>query len=247
LVLGGQPARYEKPQIRQMVFFGGSASARYNVFAIHEGRPIILAFDYWLLHRNRLGADSWALAQEIVDSFKYLDPVEARAKVTYTFESAGFALDVPADVWRPNGDRSAYVAYLTRWTRLTAYPMHVDVRRGDGSGQVIMCEEPAGPWERCGIAHASSLRQLEAAVAIQPVSDHGVGPPSSKRAETILDGERAILIEIKAYEYPARGSQTLAYIIAMHDGRPWVIRLWSGTDSLGGAVDEVLDGFRFLD
>jgi hypothetical protein len=39
----------------------------------------------------------------------------------------------------------------------------------------------------------------------------------------------------------------LAYIIAMHDGRPWVIRLWSGTDSLGGAVDEVLDGFRFLD
>jgi hypothetical protein len=121
------------------------------------------------------------------------------------------------------------------------------VWRGDNLDQFITCERPAGPWERCRIAHARSLRQLEAAVAIDPSPDDGVAWVSSSRQISRLDGERAVVIRVNAYEYPAQGGLARAYILAMHDGRPWFIRLWTSADSLGTAGDEVLEGFHFTD
>jgi hypothetical protein len=98
----------------------------------------------------------------------------------------------------------------------------------------------------CRSATATTLDDLEAAVAIQPVDDHGVGPPTPVIDSVVLDGQPARLIHIQAYEYPARGGQVVAYLIAVHDGRPFVIRLWTDRNELAG-VDEVLAGFRFGD
>jgi hypothetical protein len=72
MAFGGEPARYERPKPSNICL--GCPGTRYHVFAFHRGQPVVLAFDYWPLRFNRLGADNaWTLAQEIVDSFRFLD------------------------------------------------------------------------------------------------------------------------------------------------------------------------------
>jgi hypothetical protein len=243
MAIGGEPARYERPI--PIATCLGCPSTSYTVFAIHEGRPIVLAFDYWLLRLNRMGVDSWAIAQEIIDSLRFFAENEGETLARFPFPNVGFALELPSARWRAGADNGAFSAHLTRYVPGSTHTAGVTVWRGDNLGQFVTCERPAGPWERCRIAHARSLRQLEAAVAINPSADNGVGRVSWSREISRLDGERAVIMRINAYEYPAQGGQALAYILAIHDGRPWFIRLWTSEDTLGGSVDEVLNGFHF--
>jgi hypothetical protein len=46
---------------------------------------------------------------------------------------------------------------------------------------------------------------------------------------------------------PARGAQHLAYIVAVRDGRPYLIRIWTPSQAKVLFIDEVIDAFRFTD
>ena len=62
--------------------------------------------------------------------------------------------------------------------------------------------------------------------------------------ESTLDGQPAVIIRVAAFQPVASGGQWLAYILAVHDGRPYVLRLWNpNSDSL--RLDNIQAGFRF--
>jgi hypothetical protein len=121
----------------------------------------------------------------------------------------------------------------------------LSVRVGDATGSFVTCLGAAGPWEECAVRTATTLGELEAAMAVELVLDHGIGPPVVTTESATLDGEAATVVLVNAYEYPANGGQWLGYILAVHDGRPYVVRAWNREhDRLG--LTEVLSGFRFL-
>ena len=70
-LLDGGPARIEYVAIHSNCL--GCPGAKYHVFALRDGRPIVLAFDYWNLRFDRLGANTAARFDEIVASFRFLD------------------------------------------------------------------------------------------------------------------------------------------------------------------------------
>ena len=43
---------------------------RYQVFTFHNGRPVVLSFDYWTIAFERLQTDYVA---EIIESFRFSD------------------------------------------------------------------------------------------------------------------------------------------------------------------------------
>jgi hypothetical protein len=109
--------------------------------------------------------------------------------------------------------------------------------RGRADGTIGTCRTPADYWETCRTIHARSLDELVAGFDTRLLGH---------RRELQLDGEPAVVLEYQAQERPARGIQALAYILAMHFGRPYAVRLWSSTEIAIGRVDDVVAGFRFL-
>jgi hypothetical protein len=66
----GDPGRFEHPQpINNCLGCPG----KYHVYTIHDGRPVILSFDWWNIRFGRLG-DGRALVGTILDSFQLLEP-----------------------------------------------------------------------------------------------------------------------------------------------------------------------------
>ncbi len=117
---------------------------------------------------------------------------------------------------------------------------------GDKKGRIVTCERPAGPWEQCRTVAAKTLDELVASVLPAPIDDHGVPPPTPGADATTLGGEPAVIVRTPAYEYPAQGGQEVVYIVAMHDGRPYIVRIWTSEDQATD-LDSVIAGFRFTD
>jgi hypothetical protein len=131
---------------------------------------------------------------------------------------------------------------------LIAGLQQLTVTVGDAKGRIVTCERPAGPWELCREVRAQTLDELADAVQPAPIADHGVGPPSGVRDAGTLDGEPSVVTRIQAYEYPARSGQMLAYIAAMHAGRPYLVRIWTSANELRrGTLESIIAGFRFTD
>ena len=66
--LGGEPARIESLKIPRK--FVSGPPAWYCVYAIHDGRPYVLAFDYWSIRYTPFFA---ARVDKIIASFKFID------------------------------------------------------------------------------------------------------------------------------------------------------------------------------
>jgi hypothetical protein len=66
--LGGEPARIESLTIPRKYVAG--PPAWYCVYAIHDGRPYLLAFDYWSIRYTPFFA---ARADKIIASFEFID------------------------------------------------------------------------------------------------------------------------------------------------------------------------------
>ena len=227
--VGGAPARF----IHREVADDSGRRTYYAAYGLRDGRPVVLAFDV------PSGIVTLAGIEEIVASFTFADAPPS-GDATFSAPEGGFALSLPDELWREGSGPDPSALYLRR------NQTQVALRWGDAAGRIQTCDEPAGPWEVCRVTTGTSLEELATAVAIEPVADHGVGPPVPTTDNTVLDDEPAMLIQIQAYEYPARGGQIVAYVIAMHDGRPLIIRFWTPADTLDG-VDELLAGFRFED
>ena len=227
--IGGVPSRF----IHREVAEDAGPRTYYAAFGLRDGRPIVLAFDV------PSGIVTLAGIEEIVASFMFADAPPS-GDVTFSAPEGGFALSLPDETWRAGSGPDPSALYLRRDSTQVA------LRWGDAAGRIQTCDKPAGPWEVCHLATATSLEELATAVAIEPVADHGVGPPVPTADNTVLDDEPALLIQIQAYEYPAHGGQVVAYVITMHEGRPLIVRFWTSADTLDG-VDELLAGFRFDD
>ena len=61
-----------------------------------------------------------------------------------------------------------------------------------------------------------------------------------------LGGEPSVVTRIQAYEYPAQSGQEVVYIVAMHAGRPVIVRIWT-SENEATDVESVIAGFRFVD
>jgi hypothetical protein len=124
------------------------------------------------------------------------------------------------------------IAQPANWGRASENGATIDASAGDAGNEVWTCR-----WSGytstdvpCMIEKASTLGELSIADG----------------QEVRVDGEPGMVRYFTAYEYPANGAQWLAYIVAVHEGRPFVIRIWNPkSDRL--FVDEILAGFRFTD
>ena len=62
----------------------------------------------------------------------------------------------------------------------------------------------------------------------------------------MLEGEPSVVTRIQAYEPPAHGGQEVVYIVAIHDGRPVIVRVHTSNDRVAD-LDSVIAGVRFVD
>ena len=117
---------------------------------------------------------------------------------------------------------------------------------GDKKGHVVTCERPAGPWEQCRTVTAKTLDDLIASVQPLAVEDGGIPPSPPKTDAVVLGGEPGAVTRIQAYQPEAQGGQEVVYIVAMHAGRPYIVRIWTSEDAATD-IDSVIAGFRFTD
>jgi hypothetical protein len=123
----------------------------------------------------------------------------------------------------------------------------ISIRAGDEVGRLLTCDDSAGPWENCDSVTATTLEDLAEAVGLTPTAEEGVDPVGPTRSVAVLDGEPAVVEEIEAYEHPARGGEFVTYISAIHENRPFLLRLWTPNNAgLPGEVGLLLENFRFL-
>ena len=219
--LGGEPAR--SMDIDDPV-------ARRYVVAMRGARPVAVLLD----------AGEWDVAPDVFDSmiesFAFIGVVLEPVADVFTTADGHVELGLPTP-WRQfSGDDDVFLAGDRRMT----------VRVGDENGTITTCDEPAGPWDQCREVTATTLDALADAVKPGPLDDHGIGPPTGLRDATTLDGEPAYLTRIQAYEYQAQGGQELVYIVAIHDGRPYIVRIHTTENELQG-VEQVIAGFKFVD
>jgi hypothetical protein len=245
-VLGGVPARVD------WISSGGTIWAplpafRYE-YTIHEGRPVVLAFDHWLTNCVDCGGQfrlTSSVLEEIIGSFEFLDgfgepPPTVGEELVFPEAGVAFALV---------GALRDVVAIDRSTIEISGGRQEAVVLIGNDDGQVRTCTRSAGPWEECRVITADSIEDLVS--AIRPRSgeadDHGVRVPGNVATAAIqLGGEEATSITIEDYEYPARGGETIRYVLAMDDGRPIVLRLYSPVSEPMWMAD-FLATFRFLD
>ena len=255
--LDGEPAAVEK--IEALEFPASGAEFVTYVVAVHEGRPFIIRI--W----TPVGGIDNELP-DILDGFTFLlgaDPeqpdVEDGSR-TFTAADGSFEIHLPQE-WHAVAGPDPSALYLRNsdshlnpctpqlpgCTDYINQGTHLTIRAGGKEG-VVTCDAPAGPWEVCTTSRPRTLAELGRDIDLHPATDHGVSSSGGRRTETTLGGEPAILDELAAYEHPARGGQYVTYVAAMHDGRPFILRMWTGAESgLDPILPLVLEGFAFTD
>jgi hypothetical protein len=210
----------------------GLAVRRQVLIAIHDQRPVVLAFGL----RDGLPAH---VIEDMIEGFQFTAPPRSSSQVI-TSPDGRVAIALPHGWERVNRPDGLFLLAHGR-QRMT-------VRVGDENNRLVTCDEPSGPWEECLVIEATTLEDLAAATKPEPVNDGGVGgvPIITQTADT-LDGEPAVIWRLHGYEYPARGSEWLTYVVAIIDERPVLIRIWTPDESGIRDLDEVIEGFRLVD
>jgi hypothetical protein len=198
----------------------GYPGSRYHVYAIHDGRPIVLEFDYWLYEFGRLAPrdESWRLVESIVDSFEFTDSHEATpvpgAADLQTFRAPGdsFEIRLPAG-WgmRDGPDPTALYVAKDR--------IRMSIRVGDKDNRIQTCDATSSaPFESCSSITATTLEDLADGIAVSGGQHPHLGPNSAASA---LGGEAATSITVVSGVSPPVG---VLYVVAVHDGRPFIVR-----------------------
>ncbi len=126
--------------------------------------------------------------------------------------------------------------------------IELSIRTANEGGRISTCDTGAGPWETCRTLDAAiTSTDLADAIGLTPTPEEGIAPLGPVRTSMSLDGEPAAVISIEANEYPAKGAEFVKYVVAVHNGRPFIIRVW--TSGAGGIppAGELLGGFSFVD
>ena len=215
-LLGGVDARAFRSVWKVAMY---RISTRTSVFAIHDGRPIVLSFDV------EIGSPRM---DRIVETFRFLAPPESNDGVV-AWAEGGVSLTL-LDGWKVTASDASRI-------RLERGSQVLTIARGDDEGWIQPCTRPAGPFERCDPIPPTSLDEL--------VDQIGYG--WEPRTPVVLDGESAFKVSNEAQELLARGGQWVGYVVAMHDRRPYAIRLWTPVGTGNYLLQRVVAGFHFVD
>jgi hypothetical protein len=140
LTLDGEQARSESAGIGNNCL--GCPDAFFHVYAIHDGRPFVLAFDYWTVRFRTISTPEIDLnfspqtLDTILNSFRFLEPaaVEQPDVVdgvrTFVSSDGSFQLELPQD-WRLDRGTDWTALYLNRGVT------QLSVRAGDDRGSIL--------------------------------------------------------------------------------------------------------------
>lgn len=262
LLLGTDIGRFEKPGYNNPadIPYGlgpisqetanclGCPGMLYHAYTIHDGRPVVLAFDFWNIAFERISVDYLV---RMLESFRWLDEPAG----TGIFPGAGFSIRLPT-LWKvvrpsaPPGDPN--VIYFEKGARSGDALFSLTVIAGDEDGSVRTCITPR-IWEVCQQLAPASLEELALATYEElHVPALGLAPTVAVR-DTTIDGEPAMQVEIDALTSKKCCLYMVVpehadYMVVIHKGRPFVLRFLT---IIGGArevwFDELLADFHFLD
>ncbi len=260
LLLGTDIGRFEKPGYNNPadIPYGlgpisqGTANCLgcpwmlYHAYVIHNGRPVVLAFDFWNIAFERISVD---YVVRMLESFRWLDEPAA----TGTFPEAGFSMRLPPlwNVVLPSEPRDPNVIYFEKGARSGDALFSLTVIAGGEDGSVRTCMTPR-VWEVCQQPAPASLQELALATHAE-LHTHALGlAPAVAVQDGTVDGEPAVQVGIDAFTskecclfmiVPEHAD----YVVAIHHGRPYVLRFLT---IIGTApedwFDELLAGFHFL-
>jgi hypothetical protein len=184
-VIGNEAARSERPNTGGVIL-DAEHPTYYHFFALHHGRPIVFAFDYWPIRR---GAIDSATVDQIVDSFRFLRPVSDagadESLAVYSYPEEGYEVTLPGN-WEVrvpilNGEPVPGVRRFGSGVN-TEGAMLIAI--GDRNGSIRLCAPLC--IEAVGLR---SLDDLEGALMAPAL----VGPPRrqpvwTRRSDHALDG-----------------------------------------------------------
>ena len=170
------------------------------------------------------------------------------AVTTFTGPDSTFKVRLASTLWEKDRGDDPTALYLVRRDPFHRPAMTVSIRIGDADGRVRTCDRPVRSFpgsapERCEVVVATSMEELRDAT--EELLDATFGWFNFEPKD--LDGDPAAWVGWSGYEYPARGGQGVAYLFAMHDTRPVVVRFWTGNNSGRPAINDVVAGFRWVD
>jgi hypothetical protein len=238
VTLDGEPARLE-----YVTFAGGLIEAGpqfHHVFAMHDGRPVVLSFDKYAYGLGQESNDiGWV--ESLIQGFRFLEnPVpspESNLGPTQTFapDGAGFALDIPA-AWheRLTGDPAI--------VRVTGAEGGITIRTSNSNGEIPTCLALA----RCQPRAAGSIEDLIRIVKAEYRVEWGITmSPTISTEPLTLGGAAATRVTVR----PPRvmtGPGTSHYVFLIRDGRALILE-WTPVFTMAETWNEILASFRFTD
>lgn len=241
--LGGVPARVENVSRPGGYLLG--PPAWYRVFAVHEGRPVVLTFDYW---STRNGTISRGELVSIIASFHFLDERRVGARLeTYVNRAEGYRIDLPP-AWiataRPSTGNSRWTDFRRGLEDPDRSVLRVTV--GSTDGYISLCD-----GRSCGLRHVTTIDELGSLVQSNPP-----GYPSTELRGTYVLGQ-----DVASFEKPLLGHRCLGCLLTyynvygLHDGRPFVVRLdwwavqWNelGVPRAWDLVNRIVDSLEFIE
>lgn len=253
--LGGEPARFERPNTGGIIWAGYVAF--HHVYTLHHGRPVVLSFDYWSIQNELIDPET---VDYIVDSFRFIDPPSERGAdrplVQYSNVDDGYQLSLPDDweVTLPvrNGDPVPGVRRFGSGVHAVGALM---ISIGDANGSIRLC----APFciEAVGLTSLDDLYEaLRTPELAGPPIESPYGPISRTtmwmvvRGATTLGGEPAGFVRPDNRGGPSSDSE-YHHVYAFHEGRPVVISFEYGSVRFGRiserTLTQILESFQFTD
>jgi hypothetical protein len=238
LTLDGEPGGWERSGIGNHGL--GAPWAMYHVFAIRDGRPVVLAFDEWNIRFDRLTANTRALVNEMVASFEFLDPGDDQAS--------------PDEIYRaelPTGFRRSMDFYPGATTYFAGSQVVAMIFHGGPDGSIKLCQ--FGPCQTIVTGTIDDQR-----AALQVTSPLGYPGGSGSMFEsagdavvtaTTLGGEPAERKSANTSPGWLLGPTMYDWVYTIHDGRPVAIRLdhWARGGGSRAGLAELVASFEFVD
>ena len=244
LTLGGESARSERPGISNDCL--GCPDFYYHVFTIHGGRPIVLAFDYWNIRFGRItvpgGRDvpfSRAKLETILASFRFLDGAVVEEDGTFVGPDGSFAIALPSSWELAEGSDPSAIHFGDGTIALS-------IRSATPGGSLLTCDTFSPTFEQCVSIAGSTVDELAAGIMVPRHADPPTMWVGPNETPITLDGEPAMLMTMVGTDR-SRGMRpvSLAYVIAIHEGRPFLIRAYRPDGEGVAELEGLLEGFRF--
>lgn len=193
-----------------------SGARSFRVISMIDGKLVHLWIDL------RDPGIEFSVAADVVASFEYVRPPSSTV-IDGVLIGDGFEIRLPTGVKPGDGPGG----------------IKIDVTTGDALGRFWVCGWSGFSTTKipCWIRQATTLQAL--AAVVPNLRGFAVKDQAGE-----IDGEPMLVSYVDTYEYPANGGQWLAYIVAVHEGKPYVIRLHNRLNS-ALHVDEVIEAFRF--